>query len=292
MPRSSHSRRFVRDAARALVARLEARSQGSVQRLGSDPLGVVGSWSGINLVMTNEREVGTGCSVSGSYDYDSGRVVVGQASSRGRRFFTVLHEFGHHLQQHEEESVQLLEKEEDNGRALEDDICDAFAAEVLLPDEIVDRFVNQKGPTAYDVVDLIHGSSASREACCVRAVQRLPGRGYVMLCDRSGLAIFTASTTGYPVRRNTPQLGNEVVESAVRSRTGRQLSRVRFPSGALSPKYYADAAVDGDYLIAVLVEHMAPWEKGLHYAIPEPNYGVRAPSGGDGPDSAGRFGVP
>ena len=257
---------------------------GSIEELGRDPIATLEAWHGIQLVIAEERDIPGGCSVSGSYDYDGPRIVVRGALSRGRRFFTAIHEFGHHFQQRDEESVKLLEAEKDVGRALEDDICDAFAAEVLLPDAHVDEFIDAKGPTADSVLDLMRESKASREACCVRAVQRLCGRGYVMLCDLEGTAIFTATTTGYPVRRNTPQAGNAVIAAAVRWRSGRELSRVRFPSGNLSPKFFADSASDGEYLIAVFVEHMPPWEKGPHFPIPEPNPGIRA-GFGDGPDT-------
>ncbi len=276
MPRSSHTRRFVREKAKELVLRVEAKHAGSIEELGRDPIATLEAWDGIEFVIAEEREVIGGCSVSGSYDYDGSRIVVGRALSRGRRFFTAVHEFGHHCQQRDEDSVKLLETEEDVGQALEDDICDAFAAEVLLPDSHVDEFIDQKGPTACSVLDLIRESKASREACCVRAVQRLRCQGYVMLCDLEGTAIFTANATGYPVRRNTPQAGNAVIEAAVRWRSGRELSRVRFASGNLSPKFFADSASDGEYLVAVFVEHMPPWEKGPHFSIPEPNPGIRA----------------
>lgn len=281
MPRSNHSRRFVQDRAKELAARVEARHPGSVEQLGKDPLDCLADWPDIHLVVAPEREISSGCSVSGSYDYKLGRIVVGSALSRGRRYFTALHEFGHHFQQHDEESVKLFEVEDDIGRALEDDICDAFAAQVLLPDDLVAEYIDAKGPTAHAVFDLMRGSDASREACCVRAVQRLPGKGYVMLCDSEGLAIFTASTTGYPVRRNTHQAGNAVVAAAVRWRSGRELSRVRFSTGNLSPRYFADAAAEDDYLVAVFVEHMPPWERGPHYPIPQPNHGIRAGFGED-----------
>lgn len=253
------------------MQRLDLAVPGSVAQLTEDPLEALGSWAGLQLVITAERDVGGGCSVSGTYDYESARLVVGRAASRGRQFFTALHELGHHLQQHDEESVKLLEREPDGGFALEDDICDAFAAEVLLPEDAVSKVLAPKGPTALTLVDLIYETNASKEACCVRAVQRLLGQGYVMLCDPDGIAIFTATNTPYPVRRNTPQHGNKVIESAIRWGSGRCESRVRFPSGWWSPLFYADSQVDDAYIIAVYAEHLPPWASGLTYAIAEPN---------------------
>ena len=63
--------------------------------------------------------------------------------------------------------MQLLIEEDDAGRALEDDICDAFAAEVLLPDAVVDEIFSSEGPTALNIVTLMHASGASRKpAAC------------------------------------------------------------------------------------------------------------------------------
>ena len=45
-----------------------------------------------------------------------------------------------------------------------------------------------------------------------------------MLCTLDGTAIFTAQTTGYRVRRNTVQAGNDAVNAAVRWKSGRQLT--------------------------------------------------------------------
>jgi len=265
----------VRDAALALTKRLEMSTPGALESLTADALATLGSWAGVDVVMTEERDVGGGCSVSGSYDFERGRLVVGRALSRGRRLFTVLHEFAHHLQQHDEECVRLLESEDDGGFALEDVVCVAFAAEILLPDQLVGEVFGPKGPTAATLVDLMDSSDASREACCVRATQRLRGQGYAMLCNKTGVSIFTATNTIYPVGRNTPQQGNKVVESAIRWRSGRELSRVRFPSGWWSPLFYANAMLDGDYVVALYIEHLPPWQSGLTYAIEEPNYPVR-----------------
>jgi len=221
--------------------------------------------------MVDELKVGDGCSVSGTYSYEDARIVVGRSPSRRRQFFTALHEFGHHLQQREEESVVILEDEPDDGVLLEDDVCDGFAAEVLMPDGLLRDAFSAKGPTAADVVDLFDATHASREACCVRAVQRLRGQGYVMLCDLDGVAVFSATNTPYPVRRGTPQLGNKVIEAALRWRFASREARVTFPSGWRSPKFFGDARVDGDYVFGVFVEHMPPWVKGLTPSIEEPN---------------------
>lgn len=57
----------------------------------------------------------------------------------------------------------------DGGVRLEEDVCDAIAGQLLIPDERVANFIGPAGPTARAVVDLIEASpNSSREACCVR----------------------------------------------------------------------------------------------------------------------------
>jgi hypothetical protein len=128
-----------------------------------------------------------------------------------------------------------------------------------------------KGPTAESVIELFERSEASREACCVRAAQRILGDGYIMLSDLEGTAIFTASTTPYGVRRGTPQPGNKVIEAAIRWTTASRESRVRFPSGAQSPLFFGNAHTDGEYIFAVFVSYQPAWVRGLTPTLPYPN---------------------
>ena len=152
----------------------------------------------------------------------------------------------------------LLEAEPDHGVNLEDDICDALAGQILIPDHVVDDVVPAKGPTAESVIELFERTHASREACCVRAAQRVMGEGYVMLCDSAGTAIFTASTGEYPVRRQTPQVGNVVVEAAINWNLASRETRVTFASGAQSPLFFGNAMADDGYIFAVMVSNRHP----------------------------------
>ena len=58
----------------------------------------------------------------------------------------------------------------------EDLACDEFAAQMLLPDSVVDQSLGDRGPTAHDLVALYSRTSASRSAVCVQAARRLPAQ--------------------------------------------------------------------------------------------------------------------
>lgn len=100
-----------------------------------------------------------------------------------------------------------------------------------------------------------------------------------MLCNLDGVAIFTAASTPYRVRRETLQTGNAVIEAALRWGNASRESRVRFASGAQSPRFFGDAIRDGEYVFAVFVSQMPAWVKGLTPVIEGPNYPVGAHQG-------------
>lgn len=220
---------------------------------------------GYRILLCPEPEITGDCSVAGSFDAGPPPTInVVQVASIGRRYFTALHEFGHRLVEDDTAIHDLLFDEPDGGLRLTEDVCDAVAAELLLPDEYVDRFIGPTGPTARGVLDLMTHSAASREACCVRAAQRLPGPGHVMVARR-GVALFTASRgTRYRVARNSPQ-GDDHITTVAAGRTGpvRDEASVRYASGAVSDRFFAEAAVGPEgFVVAVFVDGRAPWLDG------------------------------
>jgi Zn-dependent peptidase ImmA (M78 family) len=276
LPRSKKSRRQIAALGKTLTDLARSREPGLFEGAQSRPFEMVQAWPGLTVTLVDEPEVGQGCSVSGAYFYERGQIVVSRSASRRRRNFTALHELAHHLQEHDQEFISILEEEPDAGKALEDDICDAFAAEVLLPEDVVNETVGPKGPTAENVIELFEKSQASREACCVRAAQRIMGDGYVMLCDLSPTALFTAATSQYRIRRNTPQAQNEVIEAAIRWGNAKRESRVGFASGAQSQRFFGHAVRNDDYVFGVFVSYSPAWVKGLTPSLSEPNHPLGA----------------
>jgi len=143
-----------------VVAALEALRPGSSVQLADDPCGVLATWTEVDLRFVPEADMGAGCSVSGAYlpRESPPRLAVATSTSLGRHAFTALHELGHHLQQSDLSLMDVLTSEPDGGVALEDAACDAFAAAVLLPENLVDQFIPAGGPTAANVRDLAMSS--------------------------------------------------------------------------------------------------------------------------------------
>lgn len=219
---------------------------------------------GYTLRFRSEPDVPGTCSVAGSFNPGPPpTITVVQSISVRRQRFTALHELGHRMVSEDHALLDVFMDERDRGVALEEGICDAVAAEILLPDHLVDEHIGSDGPTAAGVAALFKASQASREACCVRAAQRIVGEGHVMVAH-GGVAQFTASRgTPYRLARNTPQGDGHITVRAAVNGSWRAEEAVRYASGATSKTYFADAVADGDYVFAVFLDARAPWIKGV-----------------------------
>ncbi|MGO9334452.1 MAG: ImmA/IrrE family metallo-endopeptidase [Acidimicrobiales bacterium] len=248
---------MARDRAERLVDDLDSDL---VAALGHDPYNALKA-QGIELRMRPEEPRGGGCSVDGSYRKGPPpRITVAEAASRARRRFTALHEYGHHLVKIDAEIHEVFATFDDGGMALEEAIADAVAAELLIPDSVVDQFIDKKGPAARAIVDLYHATLASREATCVRAAQRLLGSGYVMLAEED-VARFTANVgVPYRVARGTAQGADSLVARAANRGTAREQSRVVFASGKPGELLFGDAVLDDGYVFAVFTDRPS-WER-------------------------------
>jgi hypothetical protein len=272
------ARDLVARQASAMAEALERLLPSMRDQLAEDPFAVLASRSDLVVRLVPGAQTGSAaatpaCSVAGVYVDDQVPPVlaVAEAASAGRRAFTVLHELGHHLQRTETALMGLLLEQPDDGLRLEDAACDAFAADVLLPADLVDRFIDRRGPTGQQIVDLWHASAASRAAVCVRAAQRLPSPGHVVLLDAGGAVSFAASLGLPPLIRGSRQETAATVREAY-SRAGRATgrTRLRYRDGILGDELHAQVVPMGGYLLLVAVTDAAPWET---FSLPSPRPG-------------------
>jgi Zn-dependent peptidase ImmA (M78 family) len=252
--------------ARAQAARiLSALTADERHALATEPIGALARL-GFEVRMLPEPAITGDCSVAGSYDAGPPPVIkVVRAASTGRQHFSALHEFGHARIKLDTAIHDVFFDHLDGGTRFEEDMCDAIAGQLLIPDERVSQYINAKGPTAQAVIDLIEASpNSSREACCVRAAERIIGRGHVMLAWGSD-AQFTANRgTPYRVRRTTPQGDDHVTAKAASRGRARGEGSVIYASGHSSDTFYADAALaDDGYVVAVFVDANPPWISGF-----------------------------
>jgi len=214
------------------------------------------------IAIVNRQVSGGECSIAATYDQGPPpTIAVTPSLSLGRRHFSILHEYGHHLITNSWPATTVIaEFHGQDARYVEEAICDVVAAELLLPDPLVGR-IGPKGPSASDVIALFYASQASREACCVKAAQTMRTPGYVMLADLTGTALFTAAaSTAYRVRRGTAQPANGAIARAGRSGSFRGTDSVQFSTGNQSPLHHVDARRDGDYVFGVFCIDTPPWE--------------------------------
>jgi IrrE N-terminal-like domain len=266
--------RYVQQAqaqARAMLVVLEYERPGASALLRRQPLEELQAWNTIQVRLVGESPGWDRCSVAGSYrpDPPPPTLLVGRSVSHRRRGFTALHELGHHLQQ-TDPSLGERTFEFDDPEIFQEEACDAFAAQVLLPDDDLQDRIDPRGPTAQDVVDLFDRSAASREACCVWAARHLTGSGAVVLLDARGHVLFAAPRSFIPPARGSDQADTPLIKAAVR--THRTVTRdetfVVYRGGGTSAHCYGQAAWCGqDYLIAVLATDNVPWRS---FALPRP----------------------
>jgi hypothetical protein len=220
-----------------------------------------------------DTDVGDGCSVAGSYRGDTTppTLCIAWSASPGRRQFTALHELGHHIQQNDTGlAIAFITSFDPQG--FEEAACNLFAGRTLLPDDLVDRHVGSRGPTAAEVADLFAGSPASRAACCVRAAERLCGPGAVVLLDQAGIVSFAQPAGGFvPPARGSDQSATPLLAAALRrGGQARAETVVRYRSGSTSDTVYGDCAEADGWLVAVLATERAPW---LKFSPPRPDTG-------------------
>lgn len=257
-----------------MIAALERERPGAPARLRRQPLDELLTWPAIRVSLVDESTGEDRCSVAGSYHPDPPppTLLVARSASYRRRGFTALHELGHHLQQTD---IQLGERtfQFDDPELFQEEACDAFAAQVLLPDDEVQDRIGTRGPTAQDVVDLFDRSAASREACCVWAARHLTGSGAVVLLDTAGSVLFAAPHSFIPPARGSDQTGTPLIKAALRTHNTvtRDDTFVVYRNGSTSQHCYGQAAWCGDdYLIAVLATDNVAWRL---FAPPRPDTG-------------------
>lgn len=227
-----------------------------------------------------------GCSVAGGYRELPPTLIVTMSMSKRRQHFTLLHELGHHLQRTHIDLGRAVLRHKDR-LGFEDAACDAFAASVLLPDDMVDdACVAYGGVTAQTAVDLFEASNASRAAIAVRIAGRLKGAGAVAVLNESGVVTFAAARGSiFPPARGSDQSSNPLIRAALAGSGAGNLwtrddAQILYSTGHSSNQLYGQAAWVGDRLIAIMVDEAAPWRT---FSPPRDFTAVRTPVSWDGP---------
>lgn len=219
--------------------------------------------SSFGLTVEHRVDINSDCDIDGSYHPERRTIRIAKAASSGRRRFTALHELAHALGRTDPVLQDWLFGFDGAGRIQEERVANAFASTVLLPESIVSEHIPDVGPCAWDIVQLAAASTASREAVCVRASQRLRGPGMVALVKGSVVLFSASRALTYSVARNTDQgSGSFFARASMHGQLRETGVRLRFAgSNMTSNTLIADANADNNgYLFAVLMEYNAPWQ--------------------------------
>jgi hypothetical protein len=267
------NRAAVHAQALAMLGVLDHMMPGRRDDLARDPIAVLRDWPDVVYREVPPADTDSRCSVAGAYygTENPPLLTVADATSPGRRAFSGLHELGHHLQQSDLDLANTVDEHGDNRERFEDAACDAFAAELLLPVDLVTRHLPGGTPTADHVISLYRDSAASRAAVCVRAAQHLAAPGHVLLLNESGIVQFASSYLLPRPARDSDQSAAAVIARALTSPTGRGRAsgrlRLRYRDDIEGDELYAQAAPMDGYLIVVAVTDHAPWESGFTLPI-------------------------
>ena len=250
---------------------LEQIDRSDVADLTDDPVTAVEVLFDVAVARCQPQTRGEGCAVDGTYDPGPPpRILVADDVTPARQRFTILHEFCHHLIEHDS---RLNDLPIDDADRRDEAICNEFAASVLIPAEVVNQTLPTGVPTAKNVAALHDATRASREACSVAAVRRLRNPGCVILGTADGTAVFTAHNwaTPWSIARGAAQGPDSLLVKAVNRPSGRArgITRVRFASGNRSGDVHGDAfAVDDGWVYLVIVaDTHSPWVSGLNVGL-------------------------
>lgn len=257
-------RKDYRAIAVELVALESERGVVSMNELGDNPEEAV--LRSPELELEYSMSSGAGCSVYGYYRSGSAgqpaTIFVHPSNTKERDRFTLVHEYGHHVQrQHEAWANVLYSLPRSKREAIEERVADAFAAEVLIREDVV--LLGSAWLSARTIANIYESVLASRSAVAMRVIEIAPASesATVVVCDSSGCVIFARANGDdvFTPARGIAQPGLAALfEDASRAQEGcvkRTIPEgLRSGSGWTQTDLVGEAAIDhtGDYAFVVI----------------------------------------
>lgn len=239
-----------------------------------------------------EAIVSDRCSCDGFYDSEitlgTPWILFRHDVVHERLLFTLLHELGHHVVRHVEPSlldvVDELAGPSGDVEETEEELCHAFASEILIPAALVQLVVSDGPPRPRDVIRLKESSSASWEAVAVRVARLISGRGAVVLVRASGSVGFSAPSPSLraPWPRGSAVRPGGPLAAALRAASTDQTEVFRWNLEG-SVTFSCDTEpVDSHLAVAVLYEERPSGEallariRGVGFTRPPPDVEIAA----------------
>jgi hypothetical protein len=172
------------------------------QALAADPEAALSGLPGIRVVplphLRDARGAGGWC--DGLSFMADGIICYAPSPGSRRQNFTLLHEFAHLCVSGNDVALDWLADRADPSADLEH-LCDAIAAEILIPAPVVTRLLAGSPPEPGHLKQLYASSSASEEVCAIALAAHIPVRGAVLLIRRDTATVTFAASSGYPPLR-------------------------------------------------------------------------------------------
>lgn len=189
---------------------------------------------------------------------DNGVVLYAPSAHSRRENFTLVHELAHKLVEDDTDALDWIADTGKPGQELER-LCDRIAAELLLPDLLVEQVLDGHPPAAAHLGSLYAASAASEAVCAIALAGRLRSQGAVLIMDIGTQAITYASIAsplddGWPLAYPWPRQEIPAHHRLLRlgpNNNAREKSWWQMPWGAKQP-YYLDAVSGARRVHAVL----------------------------------------
>lgn len=223
------------------------------KQVATDPMSAAREQFGLKIIEIGNPGIrGEGGTCDGFSFLDAG-VIHYRPTWTDRQYFTIAHELAHFLVEQSDLAMDWLASQASTRRLLED-LCDAIAGRLLIPDEVV-RTIGST-PTGQDIAKLYNSLNASRSACVVRIAERLLCDGFAALVDAREQRVFFASRS--PDTRPYAWQGDQVPEAHPlrRIRPGQEMKMETwwpFPNSERA-RYYLSAFREDDWVYAVFAE--------------------------------------
>ena len=148
---------------------------GARDALAADAWSELEAWDGLQLRLVPDSQTDERCSVAGGYVHTTvpPTLSVTDSLSPGRRSFTALHELGHHLQKNNIVLARAVRSQPADTDAFEDAACDAFAARVLITDDMLESRPHRPQPVRRDAGPAVRGDP-SEPGRVLRSRRRAP----------------------------------------------------------------------------------------------------------------------
>lgn len=187
--------------ARDLVAGLDV---GVRHAFGTDPSGALSEHLGVEVLPAEtfeQRGDGGWCD---GVSFASSKLVMYRPTHSARDQFTLCHEAGHLIFEIGDPGCMDWVADQDEPERVLEQLCDAVAALLLIPDELIVELLAGAPPSAELMAELRTSTVASRTACLIALARYIPCEGFAVAVAPDSDLVFHASRTSdtrpYPWR--------------------------------------------------------------------------------------------